>query len=130
MDLRELLVQKREVVRTSGSSGHRPVSVIAVLFCFSYEARLSYNNFHMSVQHPVAFVIEVAINTVYSTLFIYYPLLEDVLFIAAYFGSVELFSVNVHMTLRKLLYLQCIRCVFSFGGGLINFLQHMIFSLI
>jgi hypothetical protein len=35
--------------------------------------------FHTSAQHPVACAIEVTINTVYATLFIYYPLLEDVL---------------------------------------------------
>jgi hypothetical protein len=32
----------------------------------------------MSVQHPVACAIGVTINTVYATLFAYYPLLEDV----------------------------------------------------
>jgi hypothetical protein len=34
---------------------------------------------HMSVQHPVACVIEVCIGTVNATLLIYYPLLDDVI---------------------------------------------------
>jgi hypothetical protein len=33
----------------------------------------------MSVQHPVVCVIEVTINTTNATLFIYCPLLEDIL---------------------------------------------------
>jgi hypothetical protein len=36
----------------------------------------------MSVQHAVACVSEVTITTVYPTFFMYYPLAEDVLFIA------------------------------------------------
>jgi hypothetical protein len=62
--------------------------------------------FLTSVQLPVACVIEVTINTVYATLFIYYPLLEDFLFIATCFGSVEPSAGNIHMILPKLLYLQ------------------------
>jgi hypothetical protein len=45
-------------------------------------------NFHTSVQHPVAFVTEVTINSVYAQLFMYYLLLEDILFIATCFGFV------------------------------------------
>jgi hypothetical protein len=69
-------------------------------------------HFHTSIQHPVACVIEFAINTVYATLIIYYPLLEYVLFTATCLGSVEPSSGNilVHMILRKLLYLQGICC--------------------
>jgi hypothetical protein len=37
------------------------------------------DNFHMSVQHPVACVTAVCISTVNETLRIYYPLLEDVI---------------------------------------------------
>jgi hypothetical protein len=48
-------------------------------------------------------------NIICGTLFVYYPLLEDVLFIATFFGSVEPSSRNIHMILRKLLYLQPIR---------------------
>jgi hypothetical protein len=59
---------------------------------------------HTSVQHLVACAIEVTINTVYATLFIYYPLLEDVLFIVTCLASFEPSSGNVHMILRKLLY--------------------------
>jgi hypothetical protein len=52
--------------------------------------------FHTSVQHPVACTIEVTINTVYATLFVCFPLLEDVLFIAACFSSVEPSLGNVY----------------------------------
>jgi hypothetical protein len=45
-------------------------------------------------------VIEVTINTHF---FIYYPLLEDVLFTATCFGSVEPSSGNIHMILRKII---------------------------
>jgi hypothetical protein len=66
---------------------------------------ITYRFIHKSVQHPVAYVIEVTINTVYATLFIN-PLLEDVPFIATCFGSVEPSSGSICMILRKLLYLQ------------------------
>jgi hypothetical protein len=58
--------------------------------------------------------VEVTINTVYATLFIYYPLLEDVLFIATCFGSVEPPSDNIHMMSRKLLCLRRICCLINF----------------
>jgi hypothetical protein len=48
----------------------------------------------MNVQHPVSCATEVTINTGYTTVFMYYPLLEDVLFIATRFGSVEPNKVN------------------------------------
>jgi hypothetical protein len=54
--------------------------------------------FYTSVQHPVACVIEATINTTNATLFIY-PTLQDVIFIATCFGSVEPSSGNVHFTL-------------------------------
>jgi hypothetical protein len=34
----------------------------------------------MSVQHPVVCATEVTIITIYKTIFMYYPLLEDILF--------------------------------------------------
>jgi hypothetical protein len=73
-----------------------------------------FRNFHTSVQHPVACAIEVTINTAYATLFVYYPLLEDVLFIATCFGSVGPSSGSIHTILRTLLYLQRIRwfCIY------------------
>jgi hypothetical protein len=49
--------------------------------------------------------IEVTINTVYATLFMYYPLLKDVISNATCFGSVEPSSGNMHVILQKLLYL-------------------------
>jgi hypothetical protein len=55
--------------------------------------------------------IQVTINTVYTTLLMYYPLLENV-FIATRFGPNEIPSGNVQMFLRKLLYLQRIHCFF------------------
>jgi hypothetical protein len=45
--------------------------------------------FHTSSQYPVACAIEVTLNTSYTILFMYYTLLEDVLFIATCFGSVS-----------------------------------------
>jgi hypothetical protein len=69
---------------------------------------------------------EVTINTVYATLFMCYPVLEDVLVIATRLGSVEPSSGNMHMILRKLLYLQQIRCFL----GLISFLFYMLFCRI
>jgi hypothetical protein len=66
-------------------------------------AGVSINNvnsyFHASVQHPAACAIEVTINTAYATIFMHYPLLEDVLFIATCFGSVEPSSGNIHIIL-------------------------------
>jgi hypothetical protein len=84
------------------------------------------HNFHVSVPHPVACAIEVTINTVYATYFIYYPLLEDVLFMATCLGSIERSSGNIHMISRKLLYLQQIRCFL----GLINYLYYTLFCRI
>jgi hypothetical protein len=49
----------------------------------------------MSVQHPVAYATEVTINAAYTTFFLYYPLLEDVIFIATCFGSDEPSSGNI-----------------------------------
>jgi hypothetical protein len=43
--------------------------------------------------------VEVAINAVYTTLFMHYPLLEDVVFIVTCFGTVEPSSGNIHMIL-------------------------------
>jgi hypothetical protein len=63
---------------------------------------------------PACSVLEVAINTAYA--------LEEAPFIATCFGSFEASSGNVHMTSRKLLCLQRIRCFFVFfwWGGCLN----------
>jgi hypothetical protein len=68
---------------------------------------MPFGNFHTSVQHPVARVIAVTINTVNATLFIYSPLLEDVLFIVTCCGSVKPSSGNIHMILQKLYVKHC-----------------------
>jgi hypothetical protein len=75
---------------------------------------------HTSVQHPVACVMEVTTNTVNATLFIYYPLLEDVLLLR---------HVSDIGRLWKLLYLQRIRC---FGSNYLsvtyNIYSHLFFG--
>jgi hypothetical protein len=73
--------------------------------------------FHTSVQHSVACVTEVTINTVYATLFIY-PSLEVVLFIVTCFDSVKLSSGNIHMILQKII----MSTMDPLLLGLINFL--------
>jgi hypothetical protein len=76
-------------------------------------------DFRRSVQHPVACVNTVTINTVYATVFILHPLLEDVLFYCDTFQfSFEPSSGNMLMISRTLSYPQRIRCFL----GLINFL--------
>jgi hypothetical protein len=54
-----------------------------------------HSNFHTRVQYPVACAIEVTINTVYSTLLMYYPLLVDAFFIVTCFDSIEPSSGNI-----------------------------------
>jgi proteasome assembly chaperone (PAC2) family protein len=51
--------------------------------------------FHTSAQCPVTCVTKVTINTVYATLFIHYPVFEDIIFIATCFGSVGPSSRNI-----------------------------------
>jgi hypothetical protein len=68
---------------------------------------------HMSVQHLVACVIWGTINAVNATLFIYFSLLEDVILlrhVSVHFRTI--FRLH-RIFLRKLLYLQRIRCFAS-----------------
>jgi hypothetical protein len=84
---------------------HRPVHIGSSRDVFQWKRDTSIlpwqclfklNTFHTSVQHAVARVIDVTLNTVYATLFMYCPLLEDIRFIGTCFRSVEPSSGTIH----------------------------------
>jgi hypothetical protein len=66
------------------------------LLFFCFKIRTSDSNLNL-----IRSKVEIIINTVYATRFIYYPLLENVIFIATCFGSVEPSSSNIHRILRS-----------------------------
>jgi hypothetical protein len=90
-------------------------------------------NFHRSVQHPVACVIEVTINTVYATL-LYIILYWKMFFYCDMFRFSRPSSSNIYiyiyMSLRKLLYLQRIRCFGSnYLVGIIIFVKSYVYYI-